>query len=68
MSLLALEYDLHLITQIKIYVYGQRAAASHYFVYSYRDLFDSEEHAVEIYTETMNLIDQWFYDLVTQWE
>ena len=23
------------------------------------DYYDSEEHAVEIYTETMNLIDEW---------
>ena len=33
-----------------------------------RDHYDSEEHAVEIYTETMNLIDEWIDELETQWK
>ena len=38
------------------------------FVDPKRDYYDSEEHAVEIYTETMNLIDEWIDELEIQWK
>ena len=38
------------------------------FVDPKRDHYDSEEHAVEIYTETMNLIDEWIDELETEWK
>ena len=37
------------------------------FIDPKRDSYDSDEHAMEIYTETMYLIDKWIDELENEW-